>query len=84
MELDQNMKRSMRAETEMHFADLMYEDRSVMEFIESDYTYVNSSLALVYGLTNLNIKGAEISKIFLPPDNLRGGILTQGTELTVT
>ena len=68
----------------MYFANIMHEDRSVMEFIESDYIYANSSLALVYGLTNLNIKGPELRKVSLPPDSPRGGILTQGTVLTVT
>jgi len=39
---------------------------------------------LVYGLTNLNIQGPELRKVSLPPDSPRGGILTQGTVLTVT
>jgi len=84
VELNQNVKRSMRAETEMYFANIVREDRSVMEFIESDYTYADTNLAKVYGLTNMNITGAGLRKVSLPPDSPRGGILTQGTVLTVT
>ena len=84
VQLDQALKRSMRSETEMYFSNLVHEDRSVIELIESDYTFVNEGLAKVYGLTNLNIRGPEMRKVTLPPGDPRGGILTEGTVLTVT
>ncbi len=84
VQLDQNLKRSMRGETEMYFSNLVHEDRNVIELIESDYTFVNSNLAKVYGLTNLDVRGPELRKVSLPPDSPRGGILTEGTLLTVT
>jgi hypothetical protein len=84
VQLDANTKRSMRSETEMYFANILHENRSVMEFIESDYLYANTNLAKIYGLTNAEIRGNELVKVTLPPDSPRGGILTEGTVLTVT
>jgi hypothetical protein len=82
--LDDNLRRSMRSETEMYFSNILHEDRSVMEFIESDYTFLNSKLAQVYGLTNLDVSDGELVKVTLPPGSPRGGVLTEGTVLTVT
>jgi hypothetical protein len=84
IQLDQNMKRSMRRETEVYFSNIVREDRSVTEFIESDYTFIDTNLARAYGLTNLTLSGSEMQKVTLPADSPRGGILTEGTVLTVT
>ena len=84
VQLDENMKLSMRRETEMYFAGIVQEDRSVLELIESDYTFINSNLARVYGLTNLDVQGSELRRVVLPPGSPRGGILTGGTVLAVT
>ncbi len=84
IEFDSAMRRAMRSETEMFFAHIMKEDRSVLEMIDSDYTFLNESLAKHYGLTNLTVRGEELRLVKLPPDSPRGGLLTQGTILAVT
>ncbi len=84
IQLDADLKKAMKAEAEMVFSTVVREDRSVIDLIESDYTFVNSNLARVYGLTNMDIKGAEMRRITLPPDSPRGGVITEGTVLVIT
>jgi hypothetical protein len=84
VELDNELRRALREETEMCFAGVMREDRSVLELIESDYTFLNERLAKHYGLTNLNVTGPEMRRVSLPAESPRGGVLTQGAMLIVT
>jgi hypothetical protein len=72
----------MKQEAEAYFAHIMREDRSVLELIDSDYTFVNDQLAAVYGIPG--ITGAQLQKVTLGADNPRGGVLTMGSVLTVT
>ncbi|HWY74233.1 MAG TPA: DUF1592 domain-containing protein [Verrucomicrobiae bacterium] len=83
-DLTGEIRYAMRRETEMYFANIVREDRSVLELIDSDYTFLNERLARHYGLTNLNVSGDEMRKVTLPPDCPRGGVLTMGTVLAVT
>ncbi|MBI2947732.1 MAG: DUF1592 domain-containing protein [Verrucomicrobia bacterium] len=83
-ELDRETRQSMRRETEMFFASVVREDRAVTDLIDSDYTFLNEKLARHYGLTNLNVTGPEMRRVALPKNSPRGGVLTQGTVLTVT
>ena len=82
IEFDGPLRKLMRSETEMYFDHVLREDRSVLELIESDYTYLNERLAAQYGVPD--VTGDEIRLVKLPPDSIRGGVLTQGTVLTVT
>jgi hypothetical protein len=84
IELDRDLRRAMREETEKSFACVVHEDRSVLELIDSDYTFLNEKLANHYGLTNLNITGAEMRRVTLPADSPRGGVLAHGSVLVVT
>ncbi len=84
MELDGQLRHAMRRETEMAFSSVAHEDRSVLELIDSDYTFLNQKLAVAYGLTNLGVTGSEMRRVTLPPDCPRGGVLTEGTVLVVT
>ena len=68
-------------ETELYFDHVMREDRSVLEFLDSDYTFLNAVLAQHYGITG--VTGPEFRKVTLK-DSARGGILTHGSILTVT
>lgn len=68
----------------MYFGHILREDRSVVELVESDYTFLNEKLARQYGLTNLNVSGDELRLVTLPPDSPRGGVLTMGEVLAVT
>lgn len=83
-ELDGDLKRALREETEMYFAYLLHGNRSVLELIESDYTFLNERLAAHYGLSELKITGAEMRRVTLPDMSARGGILTHGSVLVVT
>jgi len=84
IELDGDLRRALRRETEMSFAHVMRQDRSVLELLDADYTFLNERLAKHYSLTNLDVKGAEMRRVSLPKDSPRGGILTQGSVLIVT
>jgi hypothetical protein len=84
IELDRDLRRALREETEMCFGYVMREDRSVLELIESDYTFLNEKLARHYGLTNLDLSGTEMRRVTLPADSARGGVLTHGSVLVVT
>jgi hypothetical protein len=81
-ELDRDLRRFLRDETLMYFGHVMREDRSVLELIDSDYTFLNERLAKHYGMTN--ISGAEMRRVTLPADSTRGGVLTHGSVLIVT
>jgi mono/diheme cytochrome c family protein len=84
VELTEELRRGMRRETEMYFANLVREDRSLLELVDSDYTFLNEKLAEHYGLKNLEVKGDEMRLVKLPADSARGGVLTMGTVLVVT
>ncbi|HZZ71082.1 MAG TPA: DUF1592 domain-containing protein [Pirellulales bacterium] len=79
---DPALRDAMRKETELYFTSIMREDRSVLEFLDSDWTFVNERLAKHYGLSG--VKGSEFRRVTLPADNPRGGILTQASVLAVT
>jgi Protein of unknown function (DUF1592)/Protein of unknown function (DUF1588)/Protein of unknown function (DUF1587)/Protein of unknown function (DUF1585)/Protein of unknown function (DUF1595)/Planctomycete cytochrome C len=82
VDLTPEVRRAMRQETEQDFDYILREDRSVLELLDSDYTFLNERLARFYGLTN--VVGEEMRRVTLPPDSPRGGVLTQGTVLAVT
>ena len=77
---DQELRTAMLTETEMFFASLIQEDRSVLEFLNADYTFVNEKLAKHYGMQG--IEGSEFRKVSLT--SKRRGILTQASILTLT
>ena len=82
VELDRELRLAMRRETEMFFANIVREDRSVLEMIDSDYTFLNERLAKHYGIQD--VQGTEMRKVTLPKESPRGGVLTQGSILVVT
>jgi hypothetical protein len=88
IELDGELRRALRQESEMAFAHVVREDRSVRELIECDYTFLNERLAKHYGLNNApgipEVVGNEMRRVALPPESPRGGILTEGSVLIVT
>jgi hypothetical protein len=82
VELDDELRRAMRQETEMCFGYVLRENRSVLELVESDYTFLNGKLAKHYGMTNVD--GGEMRRVELPAESPRGGVLTDGSILIVT
>lgn len=81
-ELDGPLRAAMKHETEMFFGYVAREDRSVLDLIDSDYTFVNAPLAKHYGIPD--VKGDEMRRVTLPEGSPRGGLLTMGTVLVVT
>ncbi len=82
IDLTDELRRAMRRETEMLFAHIFTEDRSVLEFLDADYTFLNEPLAGFYKIEG--VAGSDMRKVSLPPDSLRGGVLTMGTVLATT
>jgi len=76
------IRKLMREETELLFTHVMREDRDVMELLTADYTFLNDALARFYALPP--VSGSAMRLVALPPDGVRGGILTHGSFLTVT
>jgi mono/diheme cytochrome c family protein len=80
--LDDTLRNSMREETEMLFEHILREDRSVVEIIDSDYTFLNATLAKHYGIEG--VEGDELRRVELQENSPWGGVLTQGTMLVIT
>ncbi|MDH3734116.1 MAG: DUF1592 domain-containing protein [Gemmatimonadota bacterium] len=78
---DQALVDAMHTETRMFFNSLVQEDRSVLELITADYTYVNEDLAKHYGIPG--VSGDRFRRVAIPDENRRG-ILGQGSVLTLT
>jgi hypothetical protein len=81
-EFDEYLRLSMRQETELFFQNIVREDRSLLDFIDGNYTFLNERLADFYRIPG--IKGTEFRKVQLARDGQRGGILTQASVLTVS
>ncbi|HSH95323.1 MAG TPA: DUF1592 domain-containing protein, partial [Roseimicrobium sp.] len=78
----QNVRRAMRDETDMLFGYILKENRSALELLDSDYTFLNESLAKFYGIQG--VKGTEMRKVSLTPESNRGSVLTHASFLVVT
>ena len=78
---DENLAEAMRTETKMFFESLVREDRSLLELLTADYTFVNERLARHYGFDN--VVGREFRRVSYPDANRRG-ILGQGSMLVQT
>jgi hypothetical protein len=78
---DDNLRQAFRRETEMFFASIMREDRSALDLLNADYTFVNERLAKHYGIPN--VYGSQFRRVKLTSENRRG-LLGQGSILTVT
>jgi hypothetical protein len=81
-DFDDNLRQSFRKETELFFESIMREDRSILDLLRANYTFVNERLAKHYGIPN--IYGSRFRRITFPDDSVRGGLLRQGSVLTVT
>ncbi len=79
---DEELRAAMATETELFFKHIMREDRSVMEFLTADYTFVNERLARHYRLTQ-KVTGREFRRVLLKGSG-RAGVLTHASVLTVT
>jgi hypothetical protein len=82
VQLDAALRQAMRRESELLFNHILREDRTVLDLIDSDYTFLNERLANHYGIPG--VTGSEMRKVNLPPDSVRGGVLTHASVLMVT
>jgi len=78
---DDNLRQAFRRETEMFFASILREDRSVLDLLTADYTFVNERLAKHYGIPG--VYGSQFRRVKLANEERRG-LLGQGSILTVT
>jgi hypothetical protein len=79
---DDELRAAMAMETELFFKNIMREDRSIMEFLTADYTFVNERLARHYGLKQ-KVTGQGFQRVLLKGSG-RAGVLTHASVLTVT
>ena len=80
--LDTELRLAMRRETEMLFAHVARENRSLLELIDSDYTFLNARLAQLYGIKGVG--GKEMRQVTLPKESPRGSVLSHASILLVT
>jgi mono/diheme cytochrome c family protein len=78
---DDRLKADMRRETEMFFSAVVKEDRSILDFLRGDFTFVNERLARHYGLDS--VSGDEFRRVSLG-EQPRRGVLSQASVLTLT
>ena len=81
-DFDDNLRRAFRQETEMFIESVLREDRSVLDLLKSDYTYLNGRLAHHYDIPG--VFGSRFRRVTLDPTHKRGGLLRHGSILTVT
>ena len=79
---DDNLRQAFKRETELFFASIIQEDRSVIDLLDANYTFVNERLAKHYGIPN--VFGSQFRRVSWPDDSPRRGLLGQGSILTVT
>ncbi len=79
---DHNLRQAFRRETELLFDSIREEDRSVLDLLRADYTFLNERLATHYGIPG--VRGSHFRRVPLTAEMHRGGLLRQGSILTVT
>ena len=81
-DFDGNLRLAFKREMQMFFESILREDRSVVDLLDADYTFVDERLARHYGIPN--IKGSLFRRVALAKDDPRRGILGKGSILLVT
>ena len=81
-DFDDNLRQAFRQETELFFDSILRENRSVLDLLSADYTYLNQRLAKHYGIAG--VYGSRFRRVDLEPGSRRGGLLRQGSILSVT
>ncbi len=81
-DFDDNLRQAFRRETELLFESVMKENRSVLDLLRADYTFLNERLAKHYDIPN--VYGSHFRRVELGPNHVRGGLLGQGSIMTVT
>jgi hypothetical protein len=81
-DFDETLRTAMQRETELFIGSVFKENRSVLDLLRANYTFLNERLARHYGVPN--IKGSYFRRVTFPEGSVRGGLLGQGSVLTIT
>ena len=81
-DFDESLRQALWRETELFLDSIMRENRSVLEILTANYTFVNERLAKHYGMPN--VKGTHFRRVTFGKNEVRGGLLGQGSILTLT
>jgi hypothetical protein len=81
-DFDDNLRQAFRRETELFVDSVRREDRPVLDLLDANYTFLDERLAKHYGIPH--IYGSDFRRVELEPQWRRGGLLRQGSILTVT
>jgi hypothetical protein len=81
-EFDFTLRQALREETELFLSSVFRENRSVLDLLSANYTFLNERLAQHYGIPG--VRGSYFRRYTFPPDSPRGGLLGQGSFLTIT
>ena len=80
-DFDDNLRAAYQHEIELFFGSIVREDRSILDLLTANYTFVNERLAKQYGIPN--IYGSQFREVTLPPElDMRRGLLGKGALLT--
>ena len=81
-DFDDNLRQAFRQETELFFESILREDRSGLDLLAAEHSFVNQRLAKHYGIPH--VYGSRFRRVTVGEDGGRGGLLRQGSILTVT
>jgi hypothetical protein len=81
-DFDDTLRQAFQQETELFFGSIVRDDRSALDLLRADYTFLNERLARHYGVPG--IKGSHFRRVSLGPNSVRRGLLGHGSILTVT
>jgi hypothetical protein len=82
-DFDDNLRQAFKRETELFFASIVEENRSILDLLTADYTFVDERLAHHYGIPN--VYGSRFRRVSLPPElDVRRGLLGKGGVLMAT
>ena len=79
---DDNLRQAFRRETELFFQSIVKENRSVLDLLRADYSFLDERLAKHYGIPN--VYGTQFRRVTFDKNSVRGGLLGQGSILTAT
>lgn len=79
---DRHLETSMREESRGYFRTILFEGRNILDFVDSDYVFINERLARFYGISG--VKGDQHRIVKIMPEHHRGGVITQASMLTIT
>ena len=81
-DFDDGLRHSMKRETELFLENLIRDDRSVLEILDADYSYLDERLGRFYGIAG--IEGPEFRRVNMSKTQRGGGILAHGSILTIS